>query len=153
MRIAFTELEFTLLAGFNIYNYINDKQTKERTKEAINILIEATKEDTHINNLLLLAESALNGTIIKHVTDLMMEQDPHSKDFRACERMIINHATNPRSEKNLLQACYTQLIALSAYQTNSNEAEVLEAMENIEAIQERLYQASDPLTTITKEYS
>ena len=141
MRIALTELEFTLLAGFNIYNYINDQQSKEQTKEAINILIDTTNKDTHLFNVLLIAESILNGTIIKHITDLMMEEEPKSPQYRACERMIVNQATNPRSEKDLLQALYTQLIALSAYQTNSNEDEVLEAMENIEVIQERLYQA------------
>ena len=39
MRIALTELEMTLLAGFNIWRYINDDINKEKLKELLETLI------------------------------------------------------------------------------------------------------------------
>jgi phage I-like protein len=142
MRIALTELEMTLLAGFNIWRYINDDINKEKLKEVVSILINTTKKDDPLYNLLLIAEAILNNTLIKHITDiLLMDEEPNSANYRTATKLIIDHSQNPYGDKALLKALYTQLISLSAYQTNSNEDEVLEAMENIEVIQERLYQA------------
>ena len=142
MRIALTELEMTLLSGFNIWRYINDDINKEELKEVVTILINTTKKDDPLYNLLLIAEAVLNNTLMKHITDiLLMEEAPNSANYRTASKLIINHSQNPYGDKALLKALYTQIIALSHHQTNGNEALIIEAMESIETIQERLCHA------------
>lgn len=61
MCISFTELELTLLASFNVYQFLNEQESKEELKEAVKILIGATLKDTPINSLLMVVNSILRG--------------------------------------------------------------------------------------------
>ena len=54
--------------------------------------------------------------------------------------MLLGYQSGMITEKGNLEALYKQLMELAYYQTNGDESMVMEAMENIEVIQERLYQ-------------
>ncbi len=142
MRIALTELEMTLLSAFKIWEYQNDTITKEDLKGVVDLLLNIIREDTPLYNLILIADSILNDTLIRHITDiLLMDEEPNSPGYRMATKLIINHAQDPYHDKALLKALYHQIIGLSHHQTNGSEALIIDAMENIEAIKERLYQS------------
>ena len=55
-------------------------------------------------------------------------------------KSVIDYQSGVKTDNDLLETLYTQLITLAFYQADGNKALVLEAMENIEAIQEKLNQ-------------
>ncbi|CAE11035.1 hypothetical protein [Wolinella succinogenes] len=140
MCISFTELELTLLASFNVYQFLNEQESKEELKEAVKILIGATLKDTPINSLLMVVNSILGGTFIKDLTGLLLDYEQESEDFKTCAGVILDYHSKTLTDKKLLQAMYKSFMELAHSQTDGNEALVLEAMENIEALQELLHQ-------------
>lgn len=140
MHIKFTELELTLLASFNIYQFLNEQESKAELKEAVKILIGTTLKDTPINSLLMVVDSILSGTFIKDLTGLLFDYEQESEDFKTCAHVILEYHSGALTDKKLLQAMYQSFMKLAHNQTGGNEALVLEAMENIEALQELLYQ-------------
>lgn len=140
MRISFTELELNLLASFNIYQFLNEQETKAELKEAVSILIGATLKDTPINSLLMVVNSILSGTFIKDLTGLMFDYEQESEDFKMCAGVILDYHSRTLTDQKLLQAMYKSFMKLAHSQTDGNEALVLEAMENIETLQECLKQ-------------
>lgn len=140
MRIAFTELELTLLTGFNIYNYLNEEKSKDEAMEAITIIQDKIKHDTPLYHYVSIIQSVLDGTHKDQLMDLMMEQEPNSKDFRTCQKLLLGYQVGRTTDKSHLEALYKMLIELSVHQTKGNEALIIEAMENIDTIQEFLYQ-------------
>lgn len=63
-----------------------------------------------------------------------------SEDFKTCAGVILDYHSKTLTDKKLLQAMYKSFMELAHSQTDGNEALVLEAMENIEALQELLHQ-------------
>ena len=140
MRITFSELELNLLASFNIYQFLNEQETKAELKEAINILIGVTLKNTPINSLLMVVDSILNGKFIKDLTGLMFDYEQESEDFKTCAGVILAYHSKALTDKKLLQAMYKNFMQLAYSQTDGNEVLISEAMENIEALQELLNQ-------------
>ena len=140
MRIAFTELEMTLLMGFNLYQYINEEKSKDEALEAITIIQDKIESDTPLYQYALVAQSVLNGKLKDHLMNLMMNQEPNSANFRTCQKLLLGYQSGVTTDKGNIEALYKMLIELSVHQTNGDEALIIEAMENIDTIQEFLYQ-------------
>ena len=140
MRIAFTELELTLLMGFNLYQCIHEEKSKDEALEAITIIQDKIQSDTPLYQYALIAQNILSGKFKDYLMDLMINQEPNSKDFRTCQKLLLGYQSGVATDKGNLEALYKMLIELSVHQTNGNKALVIEAMENIDTIQEFLYQ-------------
>lgn len=138
MRIAFTELELTLLMGFNLYQCIHEEKSKDEALEAITIIQDKIKSDTPLYYYGSIAQNILSGKFKDQLMDLMMEQEPNSENFRTCQKLLLGYQVGTTTDKSHLEALYTLLIDLACYQSNSNKALVIEAMDNIEALQDML---------------
>lgn len=140
MRIAFTELELTLLMSFNLYQCINEEKSKDEVIEAITIIQNTIKNDTPLYYYGSITKNILSGKFKDQLMDLMMDQDPTSENFRTCQKLLLGYQVGTTTDKSHLEALYKMLIELSVHQTNGNETLIIEAMENIDTIQEFLYQ-------------
>lgn len=140
MRIAFTELELTLLMGFNLYQCIHEEKSKDEVVEAITIIQDKIKSDTPLYYYGSIAQNILSGKFKDQLMDLMMEQEPNSENFRTCQKLLLGYQVGTTTDKSHLEALYTLLIDLACYQSNGNKEAIIEATENIDTIQEFLYQ-------------
>ena len=140
MRIAFTELELTLLMGFNLHQCINEEKSKDEVIEAITIIQNTIKNDTPLYYYGSIAQNILSGKFKDQLMDLMMEQEPTSENFRTCQKLLLGYQGGTTTDKSNLEALYTLLIDLAYYQSNGNKTAIIEATENIDTIQEFLYQ-------------
>ena len=82
----------------------------------------------------------MNGTILEDYINLLMNTTHNSEEFRSYERMMLSYQTGRITDTQLLNITYDNLLILVNAQTDGNKALVLEAMENIEVIQEFNYQ-------------
>ena len=140
MRIALTELELTLLMGFNLYQCIHEEKSKDEALEAITIIQNTIKSDTPLYYYGSIAQNILGGKFKDQLMDLMMDQDPTSEEFRTCQKLLLGYQAGTTTDKSNIEALYTLLIDLACHQSNGNKEAIIEAMENIDTIQEFLYQ-------------
>jgi hypothetical protein len=119
---------------------LHKEKSKDDVLEAITIVQSIIKSDKPLYQYALIAHAILSGTFKDDFIDMMMEQEPHAQEFKTCEKVLLDYQSGVKTDNDLLETLYTQLITLAFYQADGNKALVLEAMENIEAIQEKLNQ-------------
>lgn len=127
---SFTELEKNLLTSFNVYRFLHDAESKEAAAISVGML--ASLSEGKLQHYAAIASAVMRGTLIDHLTTLLMDSEPHSDDFRRYERMVINYRTGVITDKMMLESVYENLMAMTVLFTGGDENIVLRAMESIE---------------------
>jgi len=135
-RIQLSELELTLLSSFNLYMFMSGDATKEHSEECFKTIVEVVKEDTPLYFYANMILAIINGTFNSTVTDALMEESSSDSEwFRTFEKLLVDRSIGLKGDSIILESVYELLMQLAHHLTNGDTHQVVEAVDNIEALQ------------------
>ena len=135
-RIQLSELELTLLSSFNLYMFMSGDATKEHSEECFKTIVEVIREDTPLYFYAKIVLSIINGTFNSEVADALLNEDNrNSEGFRVFEKLLIDRNTGLKNDTFILKSVYELLMQLAHRLTNGDTHQVVEAVDNIEVLQ------------------
>jgi signal peptidase I len=98
--------------------------------------VEVVKEDTPLYFYANMILAIINGTFNSTVADALMEESSSDSEwFRTFEKLLVDRSIGLKGDSIILESVYELLMQLAHHLTNGDTHQVVEAVDNIEALQ------------------